>query len=72
MPRSEAAKRARNRYEKKNRRLVVTLYPADKPIADHIAKLEAEGIGYSEYIRGLIFKDIANSKRYNSNESERP
>lgn len=62
MPRSEAAKAARNRYEKKNRRLVVTLYPADKEIADHIAKLEAQGIGYSEYIRGLIFRDIAAGK----------
>lgn len=62
MPRSESQKKARSNYQKKNRRLVVTLYPADQPIADHIKALEAQGIGYSEYIRGLIFRDMAAKK----------
>lgn len=55
---TEAQKRARAKYEKKNRRLVVTLYPADADIKKHIERLESRGFGYAEYIRSLIRRDI--------------
>ena len=60
MPRTEAQKRARKRYEQKQRRLVVTLYPSDAEIEARIRKIESMGLGYAEYIRELIRQDLKN------------
>ena len=60
MPRTEAQKRARKRYEQKQRRLVVTLYPSDAEIEARIRKIESMGLGYAEYIRELIRHDLKN------------
>lgn len=60
--RSDAQKRARNKYRPKIKQYAVQCYPAD---ADIIAKLEAEkqGDGYNAYIKKLIRENIAKSKK---------
>lgn len=53
--RTEAQKRARKRYDKRCRRLVVTVYPTEPDIRAKVDEQES----YSEYIKGLIRADIA-------------
>lgn len=53
--RTEAQKRARKRYDKRCKRLVVTVYPTEQDIRDRVEAQES----YSEYIKGLIRADIA-------------
>ena len=60
MARTEAQRKARAAYEKKQRRLVVTLYDQDDDIKARIEKIEGMGLGYAEYIRELIRHDIKN------------
>lgn len=60
MARTEAQKRARRKYERNQRRLVITLYPSDAEIEARIEKIESLGLGYAEYIRELIRHDIKN------------
>lgn len=52
---TEAQKRARKEYEKKCRRLVVTVYPSETDIMEKIADMPH----YVPYIKGLIRADIA-------------
>lgn len=54
MARTEAQKRARKEYDKKCRRLVVTLYPTEQAMIRKIDSVES----YSAYIKGLIQADI--------------
>lgn len=54
MPRTDAEKEARKRYDKKCRRLVVTVYPTE---SDILRRVESVG-EYSAYIKGLIRADI--------------
>lgn len=58
---TEAQKRARNKYRPKIKQYAVQCYPAD---GDVIAKLEEEkqGDGYNAYIKKLIREDIAKNK----------
>jgi hypothetical protein len=58
---TEAQKRARNKYRPKIKQYAVQCYPAD---GDVIEKLEAEkqGDGYNAYIKKLIREDIALDK----------
>lgn len=51
---TEAQRNAKKRYEKRCKRLVVTLYPTDEDIKQHIAKKE----GYNAYIKQLIRDDM--------------
>lgn len=60
MTRTEAQRKARAAYEKKQRRLVVTLYDQDDDIKARIERIESMGLGYAEYIRGLIRQDLRN------------
>lgn len=53
--RTEAQKRARRNYDKRCRRLVVTVYPTEQDIRSKVDSQES----YSEYIKGLIRADIA-------------
>ena len=59
MPITEAQKRARREYDKRCRRLVVTLYPTD---ADIMRRIDEVG-HYVPYIKDLIRGDIERSKR---------
>ena len=58
MPRSEAQKKARRNYERKLKRIMVTLYPADQDIIDRLSKVNAHGLSDVEYIRELIREDM--------------
>lgn len=58
MPKTEAQKRAENKYNKNCKRLVVMLYPTEKDIMDKINSVD----NYSGYVKGLIRDDIARSK----------
>lgn len=51
---TEAQKRARKEYEKKCKRLVVTIYPSETDIMAKIESMEH----YVPYIKGLIRADI--------------
>lgn len=55
---SEAQKKARKRYDKRCRRLVVTVYPTE---TDILRKVEEQG-SYNQYIKGLIRADIARGR----------
>lgn len=59
---TEAQKKARNKYRGKIKQYAVQCYPAD---SDIIAKLEEEkqGDGYNTYIKRLIREDIERSKK---------
>lgn len=52
---SEAQRNARKRYDKRCRRLVVTVYPTE---TDILRKVEEQG-SYNQYIKQLIRDDIA-------------
>lgn len=54
MARTEAQKRARRKYDKKCRRLVIMLYPTDAELIRKIDSVES----YNAYIKGLIQADI--------------
>lgn len=58
---TEAQRKARNKYRGKIKQYAVQCYPAD---SDIIAKLEEEkqGDGYNPYIKRLIREDIARSE----------
>lgn len=58
---TEAQRRARNKYRGKIKQYAVQCYPAD---SDIIAKLEEEkqGDGYNAYIKELIRRDIEAEK----------
>lgn len=53
---TDAQKKARKEYEKKCRRLVVTIYPSEPDIMAKIDSIEH----YVPYIKGLIRADIEN------------
>lgn len=58
---TEAQRKARNKYRPKIKQYAVQCYPAD---SDIIAKLEEEkqGDGYNAYIKELIRRDIKAEK----------
>lgn len=59
MPKTEAQKRAENKYRNNNcRRLNVILYPTEQDIIDKINSVD----NYSGYIKGLIRDDITRNK----------
>lgn len=64
MRRSEAQKRARRNYEKKCRKLQITIYPTERALSERIDEaVNNEGYTRSGYIKDLIYKDIARKKK---------
>lgn len=58
MPMTEAQKRAKRNYQRKLKKILVTLYPADQDIADRLEKVKERGLTEIEYIRELIREDM--------------
>lgn len=56
---TDAQRNARKRYDKRCRRLVVTVYPTE---TDILRKVEGQS-SYNQYIKGLIRADIARDSR---------
>lgn len=56
---TDAQRSARKRYDKRCRRLVVTVYPTE---TDILRKVEGQS-SYNQYIKGLIRADIARDSR---------
>jgi hypothetical protein len=52
--RTDAQKRARLKYQRKCKRLAITIYPSEPDLLKKINEQES----YSAYIKGLIRKDI--------------
>lgn len=55
--RTDAQKRARLKYQRKCKRLAITIYPSEPDLLKKINEQES----YSAYIKGLIRKDINES-----------
>lgn len=56
MPRTDAQKKARNKYIKEHcRRLVIMIYPTEPDMMEKIENQKS----YSEYIKRLIREDMA-------------
>lgn len=56
--RTEAQKRARRRYDRKCKKLQVTVYPSEPDIEDRLDEVR-DGEGISPYVKRLIREDIA-------------
>lgn len=54
---TEAQRAARRRYDRKCKRLAVTIYPSEPDIMARIEQVEG-GEGYGPYIKRLIREDI--------------
>lgn len=61
MPKTEAQKRAKAKYEAKAKRLAINVYPSEQDIMDKILQVSEEE-GYAPYIKRLIREDIEKSK----------
>lgn len=59
MLKTEAQKRARKKYAKKCRKMVITIYPTEPEMMKKINSVPS----YSEYVKGLIAADIEREKK---------
>lgn len=62
MPKTEAQKRAKKKYEAKAKRLAINVYPSEQDLMDKILQVSKEE-GYAPYIKRLIREDIERSKK---------